>query len=244
LSILPVSRNYQAGCWSCCRLLFFHLLKKLPNCLPKNQIDEIRVGCKAFVQIMIVLKEETTGGIIFSYSYFISRPGLRSTGCFTYHGLFPFVILKGSPMSQIFTEKICVNPWNLWEKKSKIGLNILLLQIKTSTFIAIAIPLAIYKICGAVKIAIQYHFWTFFFCKDTGDNYCWIADEFVSAAGFKTSFIEVAKYLCSVLRIDLYGDGVDLAFCSEISFPGTTNFFGWGIGGFHKRWKQNGNYRY
>ena len=144
----------------------------------------------------------------------------------------------------IVTEDICVNLCNLWEKKSRIGLNKLLLQIKASAFIAIAIPLAIYKICGAVKIAIQNYLWTFFFCKDTGDNYCWIADEFVSAVCFKTSFIEVAKYLCFVLGIDLYGEGVDLAFCSEISFPGTTNFFGWGIRGFHKRWKQNGNYRY
>ena len=112
------------------------------------------------------------------------------------------------------------------EKESKIGLNKLLLQIKTSAFRAIAIPLAIYKTGCAVKIAIQNYFCTFFFCKDTGDNYCRIADEFVSAAGFKTSFIEVAKYLCLVLWIDLYGDGVDLAFCSEISFPGTTNLFG------------------
>ena len=129
-------------------------------------------------------------------------------------------------------------------KKSGVGLNKLLLQIKTSAFRAIAIPLAIYKTGCAVKIAIQDHFRSFFFCKDAGDNDRWIADEFISAIGFKTSFIEVAKYLCLVLWIDLYGDGVDLAFCSEISFPGATNFFGWWIGGFHKRWKQNGNYRY
>ena len=112
------------------------------------------------------------------------------------------------------------------EEKSKIGLNKLLLQIKASAFITIAIPLAIYKTRGAVKVTVQNYFCTFFFCKDTGDNYCRIANEFVSATGLKTSFIEVAKYLCFVLRIDLYGDGVDLAFSSEISFPGTTNLFG------------------
>ena len=130
------------------------------------------------------------------------------------------------------------------KKKSRSGLNTLLLQIKTSAFTALAIPLAIYKTRGAVKIAIQNYLCTFFFRKDTRDNYSWIADEFVSSACFKTCFIEVAKYLCFVLGVDLYSDGVDLAFCSEISFPGTTNLFGWWIGGFHKRWKQNGNYRY
>ena len=152
----------------------------------------------------------------------------------------------GSQIPRIFTEenKICAHPCNLWEKKSRVRLNKLLLQIEASAFTAFAIPLAIYKTDCTVKVAIQNYFWTFSFCKDTGDNYCWIADEFVSAACFKTSFIEVAKYICFVLRIDLYSDGVDLAFCSKISFPGTTNLFGWGIRGFHKRWKQNGNYRY
>jgi hypothetical protein len=33
----------------------------LPNCLSKNQIGEIQEDYKAFVQIVIVIKEETTG---------------------------------------------------------------------------------------------------------------------------------------------------------------------------------------
>ena len=161
-----------------------------------------------------------------------------------FHRKLIYVFCLICEMENICSWKLKIKQSNSLEKKSKIGLYKLLLQIKASAFAAIPIPLAIDKIRSTVKVAIQDHFWTFFFSKDTRDNYCWIANEFISAAGFKTSFIKVAKYLCFVLRIDLNGDGVDLSFCSEISFPGTTNFFGWGIGGFHKRWKQNGNYRY
>ena len=112
------------------------------------------------------------------------------------------------------------------EKKSKIGLSTLLLQVKTSAFFSFTIPLTIDKAGAAIEVTIQYHFRTIFFCKYAGDHNGRIANEFISAGCSKTGFIEVAKYFGFVLWIDLDRDGVDLTFSSEIPFPGTTNLFG------------------
>jgi len=57
-------------------------------------------------------------------------------------------------------------------------LNTLFLEEKTSAFFAFAIPLAINKTGAAIEITIQYHFRTFFFCKNAGDHNSRIPNEF------------------------------------------------------------------
>ena len=111
------------------------------------------------------------------------------------------------------------------EKKSKIGLSTLLLQVKTSAFFSFTIPLTIDKTGAAIEVAIQYYFRALFFCKNAGDHDSRIANEFICTVCFKTGLVEVAKYFGFVLWIDLDGDKVDLTFSSEITFPDTANFF-------------------
>ena len=123
--------------------------------------------------------------------------------------------------------------------KSQTGWNKLFLKIETSAFFSFASPLTINKAWGAVKIAVQDHLGRCLSVKHAGNDNRRVANELVCAGCFQTTLIEIAKYFCFVLWIDLDNDSVDLVFCSVISFPDTANSFCWRIGSFHKRWKQN-----